>query len=342
MKNKCGFTLIELLAVIIVLAIITLITTPIVNKTLETAKKGTAERSADGYIRAAETTVSRERLNGHVLEGEYEITTNGNICENKQATCGDSREIEIAATGRKPKGGKLMIIKGEVSISSSIDMGDYDVVYDKEKNKYVAYEKGTAPAETLCTKKDGVDLANLTYGNEFTCELGDNDLKTFYVLEINGDNVSLIMNANVDSTGKAITSSTMDREVVAWCDDSTECKIDGDWNAANGAFTANKALETWTLGWTKLKQSQIKLPTKVQIEGAYTDSMPIWLYNYLSDTTNPTDMGGYWTSTPHPAPSYSSYAFAVISSGRVSSMHIIFSTGYGIRPVITISKSNLG
>ena len=56
MKRK-GFTLIELLAVIIVLAIIALIVTPIVTKTIENAKKGSVERSSEGYIRAVETTV---------------------------------------------------------------------------------------------------------------------------------------------------------------------------------------------------------------------------------------------------------------------------------------------
>ena len=43
MKNKKGFTLIELLAVIVVLAIIALIATPIVMNTIKNAKKGAAK-----------------------------------------------------------------------------------------------------------------------------------------------------------------------------------------------------------------------------------------------------------------------------------------------------------
>ena len=50
-KNKYGFTLIELLAVIVVLAIIALIATPIVMNTIKNAKKGSAERTADNYIK---------------------------------------------------------------------------------------------------------------------------------------------------------------------------------------------------------------------------------------------------------------------------------------------------
>ncbi len=54
MKNKKGFTLIELLAVIVVLAIIALIATPIVMNTIKNAKKGAAERTADNYIKQVE------------------------------------------------------------------------------------------------------------------------------------------------------------------------------------------------------------------------------------------------------------------------------------------------
>lgn len=46
MKNK-GFTLIELLAVIVILAIIALIATPVILGIIEDARKGAAERSAE-------------------------------------------------------------------------------------------------------------------------------------------------------------------------------------------------------------------------------------------------------------------------------------------------------
>ena len=72
---------------------------------------------------------------------------------------------------------------------------------------------------------------NFAYGDEYTCELGDNDIKTFFVLETNGDDVSLIMNANVDSNGKAITSSdATDKGLVAWITDE-------DWAKAGGVVT---------------------------------------------------------------------------------------------------------
>ena len=57
MKSNKGFTLIELLAVIVILAIIALIATPIILNVIDTAKKGSAESSALGYIDGVENQV---------------------------------------------------------------------------------------------------------------------------------------------------------------------------------------------------------------------------------------------------------------------------------------------
>ena len=54
--KKRGFTLIELLAVIVVLAIIALIATPLVLNTIEDARKGSAKSSGYTYIRELETS----------------------------------------------------------------------------------------------------------------------------------------------------------------------------------------------------------------------------------------------------------------------------------------------
>ena len=114
MKKKNAFTLIELLAVIVVLAIIALIATPIVMNTIKSAKKGAAERSADSYIGAVETVVATERLDGNILEGEYEITSDGNICRDKSASCSDKDKIIIDVKGTKPSLGKITISNGNV------------------------------------------------------------------------------------------------------------------------------------------------------------------------------------------------------------------------------------
>ena len=139
LKNKYGFTLIELLAVIVVLAIIALIATPIVMNTIKNAKKGAAERTADNYIKQVETTIAEKRLeNNPLADGPYTIDSNGNLTGN-----GLTESVTIDMNGTKPKSGTVTISNGGVSkVETAMTVGDYDVRYNQEKNKYEATEKG--------------------------------------------------------------------------------------------------------------------------------------------------------------------------------------------------------
>ena len=49
--NKKGFTLIELLAIIVILAVIALIGTPIVTNIINTTRKNAAERTCDSVVK---------------------------------------------------------------------------------------------------------------------------------------------------------------------------------------------------------------------------------------------------------------------------------------------------
>lgn len=68
MKSNKGFTLIELLAVIVILAVIALITTPIVLGIINDAKEAANKRSVEAYASALEYGVV-----------QYEYDHNGNL-----------------------------------------------------------------------------------------------------------------------------------------------------------------------------------------------------------------------------------------------------------------------
>ena len=350
MKKKNAFTLIELLAVIVVLAIIALIATPIVMNTIKKSKKGAAERSADNYIKQVETAVAEERLSkNEVLEGEYQITSDGNLCRDKSVSCSDDNKIKIEMSGTKPTSGKIKITNGGVDqTSSSMTIGDYTVSYNSTKKTYEATEKGNTPqVEVLCTAKTtattgNVPSGNYAYGDEYTCELGDNDAKTFFVLETNGDNVSLIMNKNIDSNGKGTTSGN----TVAWVTKEDYLAAGGTSNDYGsfgnnkfGPITAEKALKKNTKTWTKLTESQISLPSYDQIykaAGNKTSGLSTWLYGNLNKSSAPS---AYWTSTPNA--SDSGDAWNVLYDGSLSRGIDGDGSFSGVRPVITILKSQI-
>ena len=74
---KRGFTLVELLAVVIILAIISLITTPMVLNIIETAKLNAALASAAGYIEAVEKqTMQNIIMGGNTLPANKKVNIN--------------------------------------------------------------------------------------------------------------------------------------------------------------------------------------------------------------------------------------------------------------------------
>ena len=169
-KNKYGFTLIELLAVIVVLAIIALIATPIVMNTIKNAKKGAAERSADSYIKQVETVVATERLEGNILEGEYIIQPDGNLCPLSGCGENDKDKVIIEMEGNKPSGGTITINNGQVTTSSTMTIGEYDVSYDETTNKYVAIK--------LETYSITYNLTNVSRDNSNGSSITTKDVKT--------------------------------------------------------------------------------------------------------------------------------------------------------------------
>lgn len=79
MKNQKGFTLIELLAVIVILAVIALIATPLIMNVIDKAKKGAAENSAYGYINAIESKLALDMIDGSDVNLTDNNFTNANI-----------------------------------------------------------------------------------------------------------------------------------------------------------------------------------------------------------------------------------------------------------------------
>ena len=344
MKSK-GFTLIELLAVIVILAIIALIATPIVLNIIKDSKNSSVERSAELYLDQVKNEIARYNMthpSSNFNPSECTVQSDDSlICD------GTSLNIEI--NGDKPSAGsKIFLSNGSVVATRDFKIDSKNLTYENGTIKEGTDKPLICTAVTTATTGN-VPTGSFNYGDEYTCNVGDGENKTFFVLENNTDTVSLIMQANVGINGKAIKSSSSYSQGVAWVTKEdyiaaggTESDYGDFGNNNKGPITVTKALKEYTSTWTNITQTQITLPTANQIATAsgqtFNNSgitVPIWLYDYLYNTTHPVpEVYAYWTTTPHT--NLFNQAWFVNFYSDFSIATIIKS--YGIRPVITIPK----
>ena len=123
MKNKKGFTLIELLAIIVILAVIAVITTPIILNVIENSKKGAAQDSALWYKDAVHKYyASRLAIDSsfQMVDSIYEIDSNGYLVDG-------TNDYEIQVSGKVPSSGFVQIEKNIVT-NACISFDDYAVL----------------------------------------------------------------------------------------------------------------------------------------------------------------------------------------------------------------------
>ena len=179
MKNK-GFTLVELLAVIVVLAIISIITIPMIGNVIEESKKKALEQSVNGLVEAA-------RYYSIENDGTYEFLFD----ENKKGETINGKKLSY--NGSIDAEGKLYLDKdGNISIcvyndkyyayknyNSGIVIGDRskdncDIGYDVISNKYIAFLESEGMNNNIYSKDEvnnliaSVDSKVTTNINEIT------------------------------------------------------------------------------------------------------------------------------------------------------------------------------
>ena len=122
-RNQKGFTLIELLAVIVILAVIALIATPLIMNVINDAKHGANRDAAYGVVKAVETSAMQKMALDPTFAVPAECTLNGDKCE-----WGDSEPKESLAVdfkGTKPTSAtiKFDTSKGSVADGTVVTFG---------------------------------------------------------------------------------------------------------------------------------------------------------------------------------------------------------------------------
>ena len=139
--NRKGFTLIELLAVIVILAIIALIATPMILGVIDSAKKGAAESSAYGYLDAVEKSSLQNVLTdpdkSGLVDDTYAISSDGKVLTAETKTEVDGTTpvtINVSFKGDNPKGvDDSVTVSGGVITAATLTINGYTVTYDGKK-----------------------------------------------------------------------------------------------------------------------------------------------------------------------------------------------------------------
>ena len=332
-KNK-GFTLVELLAVIVILALIALIATPIILNVINDAKKQAAKDSAYGYMDAVEKyIVSSELEDKSIQDGTYRVE--------------ELNSMGVSVKGSTPDNGNIEIKNSSVK---SYDIGIDGYVVRNGKVEKVSttksFKNGTAVyynpvSEEKCT---GYTEANSITGKNSGC------MKWYVFNDKEGNatvNVILDHNTTAGVAYNSTGSNSEMKEVKKALENDTK-----DWKNTARLITANEVAKITkhpTFDASKENQDWFCLDTNKSDNTSYCakaqgTSEYAWLFDYTNGCTNSgcntLDLStwGYWTSTSYK--DNLTYVWRVNGSGLLSG-DIVTNAGFGVRPVITISKSNI-
>ena len=253
MKNKKnGFTLIELLAVIIVLAIIALIATPIIFNVIENAKIKSLENSCYGVIDAVRTNYSENLLNS-TRECKDENDKN---CGGKIETSGNVKELTVA--GEQPSGGSWVIVN-DPKAENGRGIQITDVTFDSMKGYFcsndlttgkVKCEKGNKPQTELTFKEKvlGENNSNIVTTGDGLYSKTTNTGTTYYfkgAVENNyvkfADTIWRIVRVNEDGTIRLITQdSVIERQL-----------FNSTYNPYDKMYYTNSEIKTAVENWYK-------------------------------------------------------------------------------------------
>ena len=238
MKEKQGFTLIELLAVIVILAIIALISTPIVLNIINTSRKGAFVRSAEGVLKASKLYYSSSLLN---IEGVTDVTfwcDNNECISDKKDDNGDSIKLDVDGN----MGIGDIEIYSDGTISLSLSDGTYCVEKKQEDSKITVTKKNCI--------KDKIENKTYTTGDAVT--LGG---YKWHVIGDTGTQVTLLMDANQLGDNSNMAHCTNDTDA------STDCGVDS--TGKYYVYSWDKSLIRTYLNSTLLSDLESKISNEI-------------------------------------------------------------------------------
>ena len=324
-KKSKGFTLIELIAVLVIMAIIALIVTPLVMNIIRKARISADKRSVDAYGRSIELAIA-----GYLLDtGKFPT-------EVSQLTIEYSGNQVVCSTTQINTDSSVYLAGCTVAGRST---GDYTYGSDKSPT-YTAYTIGN---QVTYNNVDYYVIKDSDTTEEYVTLLKSEPLKVAEVNEYGAGHVNRYTNGSVgtayDKNGYGgmayYTSETCGYVNNTWVSDG--CKND----------YASSEIKYVVDAWKTAKApaaTEVRLISKDEIETERKEYDPcggcgtvatgdIAKYNWMYNNNY-----WYWTNTPYTDSSslvWSVYDFY----GGLGSDSVYGSYNGVVRPVITISKS---
>ena len=233
MNLKRGFTLIELLTVIIILAIVALIATPIILDVVEDARKSTGLSESNMILSGINNYCATEEVKAQ-MNSEYEI-----ICK----------------SGLTAEDVKKMVNLGNAEILE-IEYSDKLIWLKVKSNGYIYSYQDNAMVESDLDKPE----IKYAVGDLLKVQVSDSETQNIYVLEVNGDEIVGILDRNLP--GETVERiSEEDYKIVTGSDIQNDYKNNPEQLNQNlytyGAVTANKALNERTSNWNKVSKKYL-------------------------------------------------------------------------------------
>lgn len=347
MKKRNGFTLIELLAIIVILAIIAFITTPLILNIIEKTRIGAVKSSAFGYIDSVEKQVAINELDSNksnINDGVYTVEALTN-------------EYKLTVKGQSPSEGWVSIHKGLI-IGYSLKIGDYIVSYDVSISQEHVVEKDgelaippSPPIEgkiswSLTTDENGNGIADM---GDLICA----STECFYVISNDGENIKMLARYNLNVGDNKVIEDKEGYQSLKACG-----SLPGESDPFKGAIEFSN-----TSGWADYAEIDIQMydggiKTAINAYKEILESMELQVKNIDLITKYELNMLGcdfshcncnsavdwvntsaYWSKSADVQNS----VWAVSPSNRIYpfwtySPKIL---NFGVRPVITISVSNI-
>ena len=329
-KKFRGFTLIELIAVLVIMAIIALIVTPLVMNIIRKARISADKRSVDAYGRSIELAIAGYLLDTgkfptEVSQLTIEYSGSQVVCSTTQINTDSSVYLAgCTVAGRSVDNYTYGSDKTpQAPTYTAYQVGD-EVTYNNV-NYYVIKDSGAKESTVTLLKAEPLSVAEVNQFGAGHVNMNVPSSESYYQTAYNQNSYGGMQYYSSSTCGYN-GSSWVDSECTTNYAQSEIKYVVDAWKNAKAPAATEARLITFdevkdNLGYELIDNGSVQLWSP-------TDSTPSWVYN---------SNYWYWTSTQYN--DSSSRVWYVNHDGELGSNSVNYGS-YGIvRPVITISKS---